>query len=322
MKEFKSILKDEMGNYISLCQSEGKSIVSIQSGIRNFDSYLSNAGYVSKNLTADIMKKWVSQLKPLKKPTISWNVIVVRQFLHFLSTLGIDVFVPEIPVYRSDYVPYAFSDIEIAKIFENADTLPYERKDRKESIIQFSVYLRILYGCGLRSGEAIKLRKSDIDFNTNILTIRCAKGKKDRIVPMSGSLAALLESYTQKLEGAGSDGYLFARRNGLPRNVKWAYTLFRKVLKHSGIVYLKEKHERSGPSPYSMRHSFVHRAYRKYAEAAGHAFEDIIPFLSAYLGHENADGTDRYFRYGNGLFTDDNEKMDRFIAELLPEVTT
>ena len=319
MIEFKSILKNEMSDYIDLCQSEGKSIVSIKSGIRNFDAHLDSVGHSTKALSADAMSCWISQLHPLKKVTISWNVKVVRQFLYYLDTLGLDVFIPDIPAYRSDYVPYALSDNEIARIFEMADVLPFKRKDGKKSVIQFSVYLRILYGCGLRSGEALKLRMSDVDLNRNILVIKCAKGKKDRIVPMSNSLALLLKNYIHKLKAPDSDRYIFSGRNGHPRKPQWAYALFQKVLKQSGIIYEREKHERVGPSPYGMRHAFIHRAYRKYAETTDHSFDDIIPFLSAYVGHENSNGTDSYFRYDNGLFSDDNDKMDCLIDSLLPE---
>jgi len=319
MSGFKSILKSEMASYIELCQSEGKSIMSIQSGILNFDSYLDSIGHVTKSLTADLMADWIGQLHPLKNVTIKWYVIVVRQFLCYLTTLGADVSIPEVPAYRSDYVPYALNDNEISRIFEKADAISSKRKDGKKSVIQFSVYLRILYGCGLRSGEALKLRKSDIDFNIRVLNIKCAKGKKDRIVPMSNSLAQLLKAYTEKLTDTDPAGYLFARRNGHPRNTKWAYAWFQKVLKQTQIEFKKGKYERAGPSPYSIRHAFIHRAYRKYAEATGHSFDDIIPFLSAYVGHKDANGTDRYFRYNSGLFADDNERMDSFIDELLPE---
>jgi len=318
MSEFKSILKDEIGSYIRLCQSEGKSIMSIQSGILNLDTYLESVGHTSKNLSADLMSSWISQLHPPKKMTIKWNVIVVRQFMLYLRTLGFDAFMPEVPAYHSDYIPYSLNDNEIARLFEAADALTSRRKDAKKSITQFSAYLRILYGCGLRSGEVLKLRKNNIDFSINALIIKCAKGKKDRIVPMSSSLALILDAYTQMQTG-GADRYLFTCKNGRPRSVKWAYEWFQRVLKQSGIVYAKDKNERAGPSPYSMRHAFIHRSYMKYAGITGHSFDDIIPFLSAYVGHVDATGTDRYFRYDSGLFADENERMDSFIDELLPE---
>ncbi|MBW1821588.1 MAG: phage integrase N-terminal SAM-like domain-containing protein, partial [Deltaproteobacteria bacterium] len=40
---------------------------------------------------------------------------------------------------------------------------------------------KLLYGCGLRSIECIRLRVKDIDFGLNQIIVRDGKGKKDRI---------------------------------------------------------------------------------------------------------------------------------------------
>jgi integron integrase len=47
----------------------------------------------------------------------------------------------------------------------------------------------LLYGCGLRLSEALRLRVKDVDFAQGILTIRDAKGGKDRVVPLPKKLA-------------------------------------------------------------------------------------------------------------------------------------
>jgi integron integrase len=46
----------------------------------------------------------------------------------------------------------------------------------------------LLYGCGLRLMECIRLRIQDVDFEYNQIMIRCSKGKKDRIVPLPKKL--------------------------------------------------------------------------------------------------------------------------------------
>ena len=39
----------------------------------------------------------------------------------------------------------------------------------------------LLYGCGLRQIECLRLRVKDIDFATNQITLREGKGQKDRV---------------------------------------------------------------------------------------------------------------------------------------------
>ena len=47
---------------------------------------------------------------------------------------------------------------------------------------------KLLYGSGLRIGEAISLRLKDLDFDRKQITVRAAKGAKDRVVQMPRSL--------------------------------------------------------------------------------------------------------------------------------------
>ena len=60
---------------------------------------------------------------------------------------------------------------------------------------RFSMILRLIYGCGLRIGEAVKLEVRDIQRDGTVLFIREAKGGKDRFVPLPASLLAALRHW-------------------------------------------------------------------------------------------------------------------------------
>jgi len=51
----------------------------------------------------------------------------------------------------------------------------------------------LLYGCGLRVNEALRLRIKDADFENRLVWVREGKGGKDRSLSMPGRLAAALE---------------------------------------------------------------------------------------------------------------------------------
>jgi integrase len=51
----------------------------------------------------------------------------------------------------------------------------------------------LLYGCGMRIGEALRLRVKDIDFANKQIEIRNSKFDKSRLVPMPESLIAALK---------------------------------------------------------------------------------------------------------------------------------
>ena len=56
----------------------------------------------------------------------------------------------------------------------------------------------LLYGAGMRLNEALQLRVKDIDFQTNEITIREAKGDKDRVSVLPNRLKTLLQRHLER----------------------------------------------------------------------------------------------------------------------------
>ncbi len=61
--------------------------------------------------------------------------------------------------------------------------------------IKHKTMLSLIYSCGLRRSELLNLKPSDIDSKRNIIIIRQAKGKKDRIAPLSEKIVTMLREY-------------------------------------------------------------------------------------------------------------------------------
>ncbi|KPA16642.1 integron integrase, partial [Candidatus Magnetomorum sp. HK-1] len=59
---------------------------------------------------------------------------------------------------------------------------------------------KLLYGCGLRITEAIRLRVHDIEFDLKSITVRSGKGNKDRITTFPASVILLLKSHLTKVK--------------------------------------------------------------------------------------------------------------------------
>lgn len=55
--------------------------------------------------------------------------------------------------------------------------------------------VKILYGCGLRITEAIRLRVQDIDFNMKHVIVRSGKGDKDRVSTFPATLIPFIENH-------------------------------------------------------------------------------------------------------------------------------
>lgn len=61
--------------------------------------------------------------------------------------------------------------------------------------IKHKTMLSLIYSCGLRRSEVLNLKPHDIDSKRGLVIIRQAKGKKDRIAPLSHKILELLRGY-------------------------------------------------------------------------------------------------------------------------------
>ena len=87
---------------------------------------------------------------------------------------------------RKPYIPVVLSRQEIDLVFDHLDG-------------PVNLVAKLLYGCGLRLFECLKLRVQDFNFDAGIVTIHNGKGKKDRTLPIPQSIVPDLQKQLQKV---------------------------------------------------------------------------------------------------------------------------
>jgi integrase/recombinase XerD len=155
------------------------------------------------------------------------------------------------------------------------------------------LFLLMLYCTGLRPGEPLRMRLTDLDLKARTFLIRDSKGKT-RIVPFEVDLARAIERYLRKRAALESGGqlseYLLLDRNGQSLRMRSVTKVMRKLFRRIG---LKPPRGPGGARSYDFRHAFaVHRLtdwYRK-----GVDLHARLPWLSAYMGHDELLGTEVY----------------------------
>jgi integron integrase len=88
---------------------------------------------------------------------------------------------------RPTYIPVVFSQREVQELLNALEGT-------------WRLIAQILYGAGLRINEALELRIKDIDFDRQALTIRQAKGAKDRYTCLPVSLIEPLKQHIEKIK--------------------------------------------------------------------------------------------------------------------------
>lgn len=163
---------------------------------------------------------------------------------------------------RPKRLPIVLSKKEIAKIL----VVVTNRKHR--------AILGLAYGAGLRVSEVVRLRIQDIDFDRNLVHIKQAKGKKDRITLLPERLTAVLHMITAGR--AGTDWLFVSERDGR-LSERTAQMIFARALQQAAIQKQATFH--------SLRHSF-----------ATHLLESGVDmrYVQELLGHSNIRTTERY----------------------------
>ncbi|WP_366923906.1 tyrosine-type recombinase/integrase [Metallumcola ferriviriculae] len=323
MIHFKSVLQDEIAGFLALRKSsKSKSAYDHdRHTLKLFDEYLCSIKCDDKDLTEEQVTGWSGTLTG-KSSSIANMVIVVRIFLTQLKGYGVNAYIPPIPRVSDDYVPYIFLDDEMKLIFSIADTLQMG-KPRKNTLIhvEFPMILRLMCGCGLRIGETLLLKMKDVDFDIGVLTLKYTKGDKQRLVPMHPTLTKILGQYCMAMGMIGyPEAYLFPTFDPMePVTVHNAQHKFNFILEQGNIFLPGRKKHQRGPCLHCLRHVFVFKSFAN-AEKAGRRIDDIVPYLSIYLGHDSLKETEKYLKFSSEMFPDAMELFDGYTAQIFPEV--
>ncbi|MBB3011273.1 tyrosine-type recombinase/integrase [Cupriavidus alkaliphilus] len=254
-------------------------------------------GWRSNVALDEAIERWLSRIAGRKPVTVGLEFGVVRQLCLYRRREDPSGYVPEhalAPVKESHYVPYIFSRDEVIRMLQVAST----HHGRWIWAPMLHTLMLVLYCTGLRLGEAVRLRMDDVDLRHGTFLIPHSKGRS-RVVPFRPDLARELRQYLharhellERLGVSEPPRALFIRLDGTPLTVKSVSEVLRRLLRQLSIKPLTG---RIGARPYEFRHAFAVHRLTAWAEA-GVDMHAKLPWLSAYLGHQDVLGTEVYLK--------------------------
>ena len=319
--EFESVFAPEFKGYLALRGSQGHQHLREAHYLKTLDKYIVSNNVTERSLTPATVEGWIQSLPP--EMSVNTKIVYVShytQFAKYLGTLGIAAFIPERPIDDKTYSPYVFSDNEISRLFNAADNIAENTGSQTFAGIEFPLILRLLYGCGLRLREALKLRVADVDLQTGVLMILNAKGNKDRLVPMDISLTKILRLFmiTQRAN-APTGSYLFPNRKGEQYADAIVRIWFNQALEKAGIIKPDLPRYSRNICLHCLRHTFAVSSFRK-QDHAGVDMYAAAPYLSTYMGHKKIYGTQKYLHMTAENSADVIEQTSAYSSGLFPEV--
>ena len=260
--------------------------------LRQFADHSRREGYADGAIIQEAVEGFLYD-RHLKASTIRREEIVLRELAEHARQHGWQAWAPPTltrvkTIHRPP--PYVFSDDEIRRLFHAIDTQPLSEMSNRALVDP--VLFRVFYATGMRLGETLNLELRDVNATHATIEVRDAKNRENRLLPITGRLAATLESFIAAAHPAPEPGHkLFHTSDPTkPIDKSTVYNRLRRYLADADIPHFP-----GGPHIHSFRHGFAVQNLRRWA-ADGADLAVMLPYLSAYLGHADLRGTQYYMQ--------------------------
>ena len=234
-------------------------------------------GYSKKTQTAYVyhVGKYLESGLPLKEyllklikqekssQTVRQVGFAVKFYLKFVEKKPDETNIPNVK--RDKKIPVILSKQEILNMITVTDNFKHR------------VMIQMLYGCGMRVSELINLKWVDIDFFRNVVHIKKAKQKKDRIVMLSPKLKKSLKVLSIK-----KTDFVFTSLRGSKYSARTIELIIKKAARKAGV--------KKNISTHTLRHSFATHLLERGVD---------IRYIQELLGHSNISTTLIYTKVSN-----------------------
>lgn len=215
----------------------GQSNSTLQNYIRRIALFVIHFGRLPEEISEDEINEYlVSLARDPKSPSRSSFKHMVYGLRYYYRLLGMNKKAIALPSLKRDTkLPVILNRHELRELF------------KAPALLKQRIVLTLIYSAGLRGQEVINLKISDVDFERMTIHIRQTKYKKDRIVPLSPTMAIGLKKY---LTAENPYSWLFNGKEASGKySVRGLSWIMRENLKKTSITKELNLH--------SLRHSYA-----------------------------------------------------------------
>ena len=314
--------------YLELHQAMGKDYGPNKRLLTKLDRFLESQRIRSTEaITPEIIERWVGTVTGNAR-TRFLKVGMAWRFFQHLRNLAVTSGNPISSALHawgrrpgSGFKPFIYATENVASLLDAARQLP------SSSQFQFraetcSTIFSLLYGLGLRIGEACRLRVRDHSLSDATLFIDQTKFYKSRYVAFGPKLGNRLQQFLNLRRGQqpslGDDDPLFVARGSTPVTHNRVNRAFRAIVNRLAIRGMPGQ---KAPRLHDLRHTFaVHRLLRWYRDGAD--VQSKLPMLSTFMGHIDPTSTQVYLTITAALLQEANSRFHRNFGYLFDREKT
>lgn len=209
------------------------------------------------------------------RTSLARNMSTLRNFFKFLERNAL-LSNPAVNVIHSPSVPKALpkplTREQAFNVIKTAGELQEDSWLKKRDM----AFVTLLYGCGLRIGEALSLDVKDRP-GSDVMTI-LGKGQKERVVPVLPIVREMINAYLkERPDGAPDNSPLFIGARGERANPGVMQRQMRKIRDMLGLP--------ETATPHALRHSFATHLLSGGSD---------LRTIQELLGHSSLSTTQRY----------------------------
>lgn len=323
--EFKSILASEITDFLGHQRALGKRFINEERALRLLDRFLFEKQIKTiAEITPALIDAFLAS-RPRSRP---------RSYNHLLSVVG-RLFkwlvrqqrVSQSPVESrprratAAQMMFLFDRAQAKHLLKLAAELPDNNHGRNRGRV-YALIFALMYGLGLRVGEAARLCRQDVDLERNLLVIRETKFLKSRLVPFGPKIEARLREYLQQqTEKSGvlapnTPLFSFGPARSQAINPGTISQVFHALWPGLG---LKVPAGAMPPRLHCLRHSFAVGTLLRWYRSGINPQQRLWD-LSTFMGHVHPASTAVYLTITAELLEQANQRFNHFAAPLLKEV--
>lgn len=232
-------------------------------------------------------KKDISQffLYLVNEKNASYSFIRNHRFsleIYFKNIIEKDYRIKDLVKVKKDkHTPTILTRNEVKKVLRNIEKFKYK------------IIISLIYSSGLKTLEAVNLKAKDIDLEKQTITIRNAKGKKNRLVVFSDGLK---DSLKEIISNKSQNKFLFVSEQGDGKN-----HLHTNRVQYEFQNALKKADIQKKVTPHDLRHSSAIHFLESGAD---------IEYIQSLLGHKNISTTNIYAKIANPVSKKKKSPLD------------
>jgi integrase len=267
--------------YLAFRRALGFTLGSLGQEVLLFARYADRVGHTGP-LTTALIVRWAQDTPRPSPPYWAWRFHGVRLFAQHCAVTDPATEVPPAgllgPTFRRGH-PHIYSTAEIAALLQAAG----RRRPRTRPHTYLALF-GLLAATGLRVGEALALRRADVDLTAGLLTIRKGKAGQSRLVPLHPSTTTALRRYAavrDRIHVSPHSDVFFLSVRGTALTYRLVNATFRMLRRQLGWPA-----GAGAPRVHDLRHTFAVRVLVQWYDADVD-IDTHIATLATYLGHVN-----------------------------------